>query len=77
VSQLKKLWPPLTEDLKNVGGKHERTVTGSMVLRKMHDSPGIMEELSKVDDPKELAHVRDTLGVRERDAVILFFNNKD
>lgn len=47
----------LREDLKNVGSRHEKTVTGSVVLRKMHDAPGVLEALSAVDSARELAHV--------------------
>jgi hypothetical protein len=47
----------LNEDLKNVHSKHEKTVAGSVVLRKMHDAPGVLEALSLIDSPKELAHV--------------------
>lgn len=47
----------LNEDLKNIGGHHDKTVTGSVVLRKMHDAPGVLEALAAVDSPKELAHI--------------------
>ena len=49
--------PPVREDLKNVGARHEKTVSGSVALRKMHDAPGVLEALANIDDPKELAHV--------------------
>ena len=51
----------LEEDLKNVGSKHEKTVSGSSALRKMHDAPGVLDALSKITDPKELAHVIEAL----------------
>lgn len=47
----------LKEDLKNVRAHHERTTAGTRVLQKMHDAPGVLEALSNVEDPKELAHV--------------------
>ena len=66
--------PPVREDLKNVGGRHEKTVAGSTVLRKMHDAPGVMEALAAVDSPKELAHVIeaiiDAVPVVRRDEVL-------
>lgn len=47
----------VNEDLKNVGGKHEKTVAGAHVLKMMHDAPGVMEALAGIGSPKELAHV--------------------
>ena len=47
----------VSEDLKNVRAHHERTSVGTRVIQKMHDAPGVLEALSMVDDPKELAHV--------------------
>jgi len=47
----------ITEDLKNVRGKHEHTIAGTTALRRMHDAPGVLEALSQITDPKELAQV--------------------
>ncbi len=47
----------LSEDMKNVGGEHEDTVGGAVVIRKMHDAPGVLEALSSIGSAKELAHV--------------------
>jgi len=47
----------IAEDLKNVGGRHQRTVRGTSALKKMHDAPGVLKSLSKISDPKELAQV--------------------
>jgi hypothetical protein len=47
----------VNEDLKNVGGKHEKTVAGAHVLKMMHDAPGVMDALARVGNPKELAHI--------------------
>lgn len=47
----------LNEDLKNVYSAHEDTVAGHAALKKMHDSPAVMKALSKIDDPREIAHV--------------------
>jgi len=47
----------MNEDLKNVGGKHEKTVAGAHVLKMMHDAPGVMDALAGIGSPKELAHV--------------------
>lgn len=58
VGELRKL---VQEDLKNVHSKHEKTVTGSTVLRRMHDAPGVMESLSTIEDPKELAQIIEAL----------------
>lgn len=58
VGELRKL---VQEDLKNVHSKHEKTVTGSIVLRRMHDAPGVMESLSTIEDPKELAQIIEAL----------------
>jgi hypothetical protein len=64
----------LDEDLKNVHSKHEKTSTGSAVLRKMHDAPGVLEMLSKIKSPKELAQVieaiLDAVPVVRRDDVL-------
>ena len=64
----------IQEDLKNVGGRHERTAAGSIVLRKMHDAPGVMEALTKIKDPKELAHIIeaiiDAVPIVRRDEVL-------
>jgi len=58
IGELRKI---VQEDLKNVHSKHEKTVTGSTVLRKMHDAPGVMEALTMIEDPKELAQVIEAL----------------
>jgi hypothetical protein len=47
----------IAEDLKNVRSKHEKTIAGTTALRKMHDAPGVLEALSQITDPKELAQV--------------------
>jgi len=47
----------LKEDLKNVGSRHQRTATGTTILRRMHDAPGVLSSLSSIDDPRELAQV--------------------
>lgn len=47
----------LSEDMKNVGSKHEDTVSGAVAIRKMHDAPGVLEALSNIHSAKELAHV--------------------
>ena len=47
----------ITEDLKNVRSSHEKTIAGTTALRKMHDAPGVLDALSKITDPKELAQV--------------------
>ena len=47
----------LEEDLKNVGGRHQKTVRGSSALKKMHDAPGVLQSLARITDPKELAQV--------------------
>lgn len=64
----------VSEDLKNIGGRHEKTVAGSVVLRKMHDAPGVLEALTAVDDPKELVHVIEAIidasAVVRRDEVL-------
>ena len=51
----------LKEDLKNVGSKHQKTVAGTAVLKKIHDAPGVLNSLMSVNDPKELAHVIEAL----------------
>ena len=51
----------LVEDLKNVGGKHEKTVAGSTALRKMHDAPGVLDALAQINSATELAHVIEAL----------------
>jgi hypothetical protein len=64
----------LNEDLKNVGGKHEKTVAGAHVLKMMHDAPGVMQALMSIGSPKELAHVIeaiiDAVPVVRRDEVL-------
>jgi hypothetical protein len=58
VSQLRSLVRDVvSEDLKNVRSRHEKTAAGATVLRRMHDAPGVLEALAAVDSPKELAHV--------------------
>lgn len=47
----------LEEDLKNVGSRHQKTVRGTAALKKMHDAPGVLDSLTKVHDPKELAQI--------------------
>jgi len=47
----------IAEDLKNVHSKHEKTTAGSAALRLIHDAPGVMEALSNITSPKELAHI--------------------
>lgn len=47
----------INEDLKNVRSEHEKTIAGSTALCRMHDAPGVLEALSHIDDPKELAQV--------------------
>ena len=59
--RLEELRRIIQEDLKNVHSKHEKTVKGSTVLRKIHDAPGVMESLTMIDDPKELAHIIEAL----------------
>ena len=46
----------LNQDLKNVHSKHEKT-TGTSVLRKMHDAPGVLAAISQLKTPKEVAQV--------------------
>lgn len=47
----------IAEDLKNVRSQHEKTIAGTTALRRMHDAPGVLEALSQITDPKELAQV--------------------
>ena len=47
----------VSQDLKNVGSRHEKTVGGTAALRRMHDAPGVLPALSQLHDPKELAQV--------------------
>lgn len=47
----------LNQDLKNVHSKHEKTTTGTSVLRKMHDAPGVLASISQLKTPKEVAQV--------------------
>jgi len=67
------------EDLKNVGGQHTKTVEGSHVIRMMHDAPGVMDALVKIDDPLELAHVIeaiiDAVPIVRREQVLRTLNN--
>jgi HEAT repeat protein len=51
----------LEEDLKNVGSKHQKTVGGTIVLKKMHDAPGVLDSLTDIKDPRELAQVIEAL----------------
>ncbi len=64
----------LAEDMKNLKAKHEKTISGQNVIRKMHDSPGVLEALSQITSPAELAHVIeaiiDAVPVVRRDAVL-------
>lgn len=55
--ELSKLRQLIQETMENVHSKHEKTTAGSVVLRKMHDAPGVLESLSQIDNPRELAHV--------------------
>jgi len=47
----------LEEDIKNVGSHHQKTVGGTATLKKMHDAPGVLDSLSHIDDPRELAQI--------------------
>jgi hypothetical protein len=47
----------IDEDLKNVGGRHDKTAKGTRALKKMHDAPGVLASLSDIDRPEELAQV--------------------
>lgn len=64
----------LNEDLKNLGVKHDKTVAGTAVLRKMHNAPGVMDALMGIDTSKEIAHVLeallDAIPVVRREAVL-------
>lgn len=52
----------ISEDLKNIYSKHEPATTDSKkVLRMMHDAPGVMSALQKIDSPQELAAVIEAL----------------
>lgn len=51
----------IAEDLKNIYSKHKRTVDSQHVLKMMHDSPGVMDALQKIDKPSELAAVIEAL----------------
>jgi hypothetical protein len=74
-SQLRQLIKDvIKEDLKNTRSKHEKTVAGSIALRRMHDAPGVLEALSQITEPRELAHVIeaiiDAVPVVRRDEVL-------
>lgn len=64
----------VAEDLKNVHGKHAHTAAGTLALRKMHDAPGVLEALSDITEPLELAQVIeaiiDAVPVVRRDEVL-------
>ncbi len=64
----------IQEDMKNIGSRHQKTVAGTAALRKMHDAPGVLDALSNIDDPKELAQVLqatiDAVPITKRDAVL-------
>lgn len=45
------------EDMKNIYSKHQPTVDSQKVLRTMHDAPGVMAALTKINNPQELASV--------------------
>lgn len=51
----------LSEDLKNVRSKHEKTVAGTTVLRLMHDAQGVLPALSQITSPTEMAQVIEAL----------------
>lgn len=47
----------VAEDLKNVYSHHKKTVDSQYVLKKMHDAPAVMDALTAIDKPAELAAV--------------------
>lgn len=64
----------IQEDLKNVGSRHQKTVAGALALRKMHDAPGVLDALSDISNPQELAQIIqatiDAVPITKRAAVI-------
>lgn len=51
----------ISEDLKNIYSKHKKTVDSQFVLKKIHDAPGVMDALTKINNPAELAAVIEAL----------------
>lgn len=51
----------IAEDLKNIYSKHKKTVDSQHVLKKLHDAPGVMDALQKINKPSELAAVIEAL----------------
>jgi len=55
----------LSEDMKNVGGEHEDTVGGAVVIRKMHDVPGVLEAAKELmSTPKAVGALSRKLDLR-------------
>lgn len=51
----------ISEDLKNIYSKHKQTVDSQHVLKMIHDSPGVLDALQKINKPSELAAVLEAL----------------
>lgn len=47
----------IAEDLKNIYSKHKKTVDSQRVLKAIHDAPKVMDALTKINSPAELAAV--------------------
>ena len=49
------------EDMKNIYSQHEPTVDSQRVLKMMHNALGVMDSLTKINSPRELAAVIEAL----------------
>ena len=68
----------ISEDLRNIYSKHEPTADSQHALKIMHDAPGVMEALQKINNPQELAAVLeaiiDACPIIKKDSVLKALN---
>lgn len=64
----------ISEDLKNIYSHHKPTVDSKHALMMIHNAPGVLEALQKIDKPAELAAVLeaiiDACPIVRKDAVL-------